>query len=533
MFKPSKKVVATFGVAVIAGSAGLVAGAPMASAASVNPDLTCTEPILNWNKSGKQTFDVSLTPDTGSAPGTVQAKVDAGENPLRPDTPFPGIGFVGQYTFTLSSGGEVTLTAPQFTADIGPTQGINPPEFTADLAIPQAAPGTTIELTLKTFALDVYLPGQTSKITTATCQVTGNNGVVASYKVADSTPQEPTLTTTPGQVKPGGALTVAGTNWPAGTPTVELCDASGNACDAAKVTGALTVTDGALAGTATIGATVADGSYQLKVTVGAKSKTSNVAVKADVPSNPRKLTLNPTHGPVGTEVTVNGEGYTPDASVYVIPTNAAQQPDVPGLVMAKAGADGKFTAKVKVNKADTTLIAASEDTTGTLSAGAPFTVDGVNPPTGSLKQDVTGTIAGGALTITQENAGIKLSDVTLNGTEQNMTGALNTVTVKDYRGGSTGWTLTGAVTDFTNGAGGTIAAEKFSWTPKLTPGEGSPSQAVAGSAGPIGKTGATLASAPNADVTGGTFKADAGLSLAVPAYQAPGNYSATLTLSIS
>ncbi|MGW1667162.1 beta-xylosidase, partial [Streptomyces microflavus] len=123
--------------------------------------------------------------------------------------------------------------------------------------------------------------------------------------------------------------------------------------------------------------------------------------------------------------------------------------------------------------------------------------------------------------------------VTLNGTEQNMTGALNTVTVKDYRGGSTGWTLTGAVTDFSNGAGGTIAAEKFSWTPKITPGEGSPSQAVAGSTGPIGKTGATLASAPNADVTGGTFKADAGLSLAVPAYQAPGNYSATLTLSIS
>ncbi|WP_406296827.1 hypothetical protein OG948_14515 [Embleya sp. NBC_00888] len=533
MFRPSRKIAATFGVAVVAGTAGLVVGAPTASAASVNPDLTCTEPILHWNKSGRQTFDVSLTPDTGDAPGTVQAKIDAGENPLRTDTPFNNIGFVGQYTFTLSTGGEVTLTAPKFTANIGPTQGIDPPEFTADLAIPQAAPGTRIDLTLKTFALDVYLAGQANKVTTATCQVTGNNGVVASYRVADAPPLDPTLTTTPGQVKPGGSLTVAGANWPEGTPVVELCDASGNACDPSKVTGALTVTDGALAGTATIGATVADGSYRLKVTVGDKSKTSNVTVKADVPSNPRKLTLNPTHGPVGTEVTVDGEGYTPGADVYVIPTNAAQQPDVPGLVMAKAGTDGKFTAKVKVNKADTTLIAASEDTTGTLSAGAPFTVDGGNPPVDTLEQDLTGKIAGGALTISQENGGIKLSDVTLNGTQQNMTGALNTVTVKDYRGGATGWTLTGAVTDFGNGAGGTIPADKFSWTPKVTPGEGSPSQAVAGSAGPIGKTGATLASAPNADVTGGTFAADAGLSLAVPAYQAPGNYSATLTLSIS
>ncbi|MEU0939344.1 hypothetical protein [Embleya sp. NPDC005971] len=531
MFKPRKKVVASLGVAMIAGTAGLVAGAPAAYAGSVNPDLVCTEPILNWNKTGKQTFDATLTPDTGSAPGTVKIKIDAGENPLRPDYDFENIGFIGKYTFTLSTGGEVTVVAPEFTANIGPNTGINPPEFTADLAIPQAAPGTKIDLTLKTFALDVNVPDLPPPTTTATCEVTGSNGVIASYTVADA-PQEPTLTSTPGQVKPGGALTVAGTNWPAGTPTVELCDASGNACDATKVTGALTVTDGALAGTATIGAAVADGSYQLKVTVGGKSKTSNVTVKADVPSNPRKLTLNPTHGPVGTEVTVNGEGYTPDASVYVVPTNAAQQPDVPGLVVAKAGADGKFTAKVKVNKADTTLIAASEDTAGTLSAGAPFTVDG-NPPAGTLKQDLTGTIAGGALTISQENGGIKLSDVTLNGTEQNMTGALNTVTVKDYRGGATGWTLTGAVTDFSNNAGGTIPAEKFSWTPKLTPGEGSPSQAVAGSAGPIGKTGATLASAPNADVTGGTFQADAGLSLAVPAYQAPGNYSATLTLSIS
>ncbi|MYS83437.1 hypothetical protein [Embleya scabrispora] len=532
MFKPSKKVVATFGVAMIAGTAGLVAGAPAAFAGSVNPDLRCTEPILHWNKTGKQTFDATLTPATGNAPGTVKIKIDAGENPLRPDSDFENIGFVGKYTFTLSTGGEVTVVAPEFKAKIGPNTGINPPEFTADLAIPQAAPGTQIDLTLKTFALDVNVPGLPAPTTTATCEVTGSNGVIASYKVAEAPPQDPTLTTTPGQVKPGGALTVAGTNWPAGTPTVELCDASGNACDATKVTGALTVTDGALAGTATIGATVADGSYQLKVTVGDKSKTSNVSVKADVPSNPRKLVLNPTHGPVGTEVTVAGEGYTPGADVYVIPTNAAQQPDVPGLVMAKAGTDGKFTAKVKVNKADTTLIAASEDTTGTLSAGAPFTVDG-NPPAGSLKQDLTGTIAGGALTISQENGGIKLSDVTLNGTEQNMTGALNTVTVKDYRGGATGWTLTGAVTDFSNGAGGTIPAEKFSWVPKITPGEGSPSQAVAGSAGPIGKTGATLASAPNADVTGGTFKADAGLALAVPAYQAPGNYSGTLTLSIS
>ena len=56
---------------------------------------------------------------------------------------------------------------------------------------------------------------------------------------------------------------------------------------------------------------------------------------------------------------------------------------------------------------------------------------------------------------------------------------------------------------------------------------------AAGSAGPVGSGGATLASTPNGTLTGGEFTVDAGLSLDVPAYTAPGSYAGVLTLTLS
>ncbi|CAM5715155.1 hypothetical protein SALBM311S_04317 [Streptomyces alboniger] len=62
---------------------------------------------------------------------------------------------------------------------------------------------------------------------------------------------------------------------------------------------------------------------------------------------------------------------------------------------------------------------------------------------------------------------------------------------------------------------------------------GSPSTCKAGSAGTVGTSGATLASAPDGTRTGGEFTVDAGLSLDVPAFTPPGSYSGVLTLTLS
>ncbi|MGW4703958.1 beta-xylosidase, partial [Streptomyces sp. NPDC004285] len=73
----------------------------------------------------------------------------------------------------------------------------------------------------------------------------------------------------------------------------------------------------------------------------------------------------------------------------------------------------------------------------------------------------------------------------------------------------------------------------LSWTPAFPAKAGSPSTCAAGSAGPVGGGGATLASTPNGTLTGGEFTVDAQLSLDVPAFTAPGSYAGVLTLTLS
>lgn len=529
MFKPSKKVAAALGMATIAGSAGLLALAPAANGATVTAkvNMSCTiAPAYGGDQTADFNFSIEVPEKT--APGsTANLTVTMGPTPVKaPLTVSMDIPFNVNFTGTASGGatGPLTITGvPGKIPGIVKNEPITLPTFDAAFPVPaNATDDVVFDLTDMALTAVIGVP----------CTVNGPGTLVTVPVDVPSNP-EPTLQSTPGEVKPGGAVTVTGANWPAGTPTVELCNASGAECDASKVAGALTVTDGALSGTATIAAGVADGAYQLKVTSGDKSATSNVSVKAETPTGERKVVATPNHGPVGTTTVVTGSGFSPNTPLYVVPANAAGEGDLDDLKQPTTDEAGEFSVEITVGKADTVLIAASEDIDGKLSAAADFTVDTVEPPAGTLKQDIGATIAAGALTITQESGSVALSDVTLNGTDQAMTGALNTVTVKDYRASGTGWTLTGAVTDFTNGSGGTIPAEKFSWTPAIAAEGEAPSVPVAGSAGPIGKAGATLASAPNAELTGGTFKADAALSLAVPAYQASGNYSGTLTLSIS
>ena len=106
------------------------------------------------------------------------------------------------------------------------------------------------------------------------------------------------------------------------------------------------------------------------------------------------------------------------------------------------------------------------------------------------------------------------------------------IVLQDFRGGPAGWSLTGKVTDFT-GPGAKIDAGALSWSPSCATKAGSPSTCQAGSAGAVGSSGATLASTPNAALTGGEFTVDAGLSLNVPAFTPVGTYSGVLTLTLS
>ncbi|MEU5974180.1 beta-xylosidase [Streptomyces sp. NPDC047315] len=248
-------------------------------------------------------------------------------------------------------------------------------------------------------------------------------------------------------------------------------------------------------------------------------------------ANERAISLGTASGKPGERVTVTGDKFTPLADVTVVGrAGAAETAD---RMTVKADAAGGFTARLKVNDKATTGVVAYEGAAWSADKGAgpaAYTVVDDTPVPGN-SQKLTASVVAGTLSMTQAGDAVQLSSVNF-GTGGAATGDLQKVTVKDFRGGPAGWSLTGKVTDFT-GPGGRIEAGKLGWTPACTTKAGSPSTCVPGSAGTVGSAGATLATTPNATVTGGEFTVDAKVSLDVPAFTPPGAYAGVLTLTLT
>ncbi|MEX0170672.1 beta-xylosidase [Streptomyces sp. LMG1-1-1.1] len=257
---------------------------------------------------------------------------------------------------------------------------------------------------------------------------------------------------------------------------------------------------------------------------------SETVVASPVTSpNTRTLQLDSASGDPGVRVTVTGAAFTPLTEVTVVGRSGAAE--TADKMTVTTDSEGGFAARLKVNDPATTGIVAYEGAAWDAEKGAGPAAYKVIVPTPPNSQTITAAVTAGELSMTQAGDAVQLSSVDF-GTGGAATGALQTVTVKDFRGGPAGWSLTGKVTDFT-GPGGAIGAGNLGWTPACTAKAGSPSTCAAGSAGPVGSGGATLASTPNGTLTGGEFTVDAGLSLDVPAYTAPGSYAGVLTLTLS
>ncbi|MFG3345295.1 beta-xylosidase [Streptomyces sp. NPDC048018] len=249
-------------------------------------------------------------------------------------------------------------------------------------------------------------------------------------------------------------------------------------------------------------------------------------------ANERALQLDNASGAPGVRVTVTGSGFTPLAEVTVVGrAGAAETAD--RMTVTTDGAGG-FAARLRVSDLATTGIVAYEGAAWDPDKGAgPVAYQVIDDtPAPPNSQKITATVRAGTLSMTQAGDAVQLSAVDF-GQGGAATGALQTVTVKDFRGGPAGWSLTGRVSDFAGPGGASVGAGKLSWSPACATRPGSPSTCAAGSAGVVGSTGATLASTPNGTLTGGEFTVDAGLSLDVPAYTAPGTYAGVLTLTLS
>ncbi|MGW1889030.1 beta-xylosidase [Streptomyces sp. NPDC002004] len=249
-------------------------------------------------------------------------------------------------------------------------------------------------------------------------------------------------------------------------------------------------------------------------------------------TNERALTLGSASGKPGAGVTVTGSKFTPGASVTL--AGRAGTAETADRATVTADAQGSFSGSLTVNDKNTTGVVAYEGSSWSDDKGAgpaAYTVVDDTPLPGN-SQKLSTSVKAGTLSMSQAGDTVNMSAVDF-GKGGASTGALNTVTVKDFRGGPAGWSLTGKVTDFKGPGGATVDAGKLGWSPHCTTKAGSPSTCAAGSAGAVGTSGATLASTPNGTVTGGEFAVDAGLSLDVPAFTAPGTYSGVLTLTLT
>ncbi|QGH69624.1 glycosyl hydrolase family 18 protein [Pseudactinotalea sp. HY158] len=153
---------------------------------------------------------------------------------------------------------------------------------------------------------------------------------------------------------------------------------------------------------------------------------------------------------------------------------------------------------------------------------------------------VTTTVKAGPLSLEADLAPVVLPDVTLDGTDQVVSGALGQVTVVDARGTGAGWSLTGQASDLRAPAGDHVLdAANLGWRPAASVAAGGDlaGDDVAVSAGEDQAPGSgldeasTLCSATGAG-SGGSFDCSADLDLGVPSNTTPGTYTGVLTLTL-
>ena len=148
----------------------------------------------------------------------------------------------------------------------------------------------------------------------------------------------------------------------------------------------------------------------------------------------------------------------------------------------------------------------------------------------------------GALAMTVASDSTSLTEEGSTGTERRFAGSLPTVTVTDTRSADeipegAYWTVLGSITDFTGDVDQPAipAAESFGWIPAIVAGDpGSVSEGDAVAPGEGFRDAEILAMASDSATISpeGSWSADAELELVTPVTVAPGDYSATLTLSL-
>ncbi|GAA1886034.1 hypothetical protein GCM10009687_63200 [Asanoa iriomotensis] len=237
------------------------------------------------------------------------------------------------------------------------------------------------------------------------------------------------------------------------------------------------------------------------------------------PGDPLTLTASVRpFGVTGTVAFLRGPDATAVGSVEAIGGTLAQ-------LTTHTLPPGSYELTARFDPTDPSLYASS------VSLPVRITVGGT--PGDGRQVEISAEVAPGAFSLAVASPTANLGGGVVGGSAA---GPLPAATVVDLRGTNGGWDLTAQVEDFTNGVA-TIPGAQLGWTPSASKVSGSgavlpgfpvvPGTVVGGLA-----DGVTLCSAPPAG-SAGTFVCGADLRLDVPDTAAPGDYAATLTLTLA
>ncbi|BCB84702.1 Ig-like domain-containing protein [Phytohabitans suffuscus] len=267
----------------------------------------------------------------------------------------------------------------------------------------------------------------------------------------------------------------------------------------------------------------------------------------------------------GTWNVIDGGGEEPEpvtttTSLAAQPTTArAGQPVTLTATVTGSGAAGSVefldgtaslgTDDVSGGRATLTVTSLSEGEHSLTAKFVPTDPDDFTPSTsGAIDVTITASNGGGSggqelnvtvpedggtgeLTLAVDGEPVTLEQVTSG--ELVFQGDLGAITVTDGRSPLAGWNVTGFTTDFTGDAG-SFGGENLGWAPAVVtpnPADDVVEGLVVAPGGPGLAQPATLASA-GAGMGGGATVLGGTLSLEVPAQTQPGDYAATLTITL-
>ncbi|GGV88685.1 hypothetical protein GCM10015535_40470 [Streptomyces gelaticus] len=519
-------------------SAQVVPAAGAQGAGTVTPTVHCTLPAGQGEATGPQQMTVELSPAVVAPGGKVHAKVTLGPSPATSALPLEDVPTIPSLDLAMSGGatGTVTVRGAEFTMDIPSGTPIELPPYEGDFLVPANASGDISFAPVRTLTQTKVL----GSVFETPCGVVDGGGSIGTVTVQGTGSEPSTLSAPADPVRPNTAVTLGGSGWtPGGAPVPSLCSVGGGGCDPLKFRShTLTIGgDGTLSGTATLAeaGAVPDGTYEVKVNDGTKEATAPLTVRA-VAAGDREISLSRSSGPVGSVITVSGKNYNPDRWINVIGLDASGTGIDDSAVYVKSGPDGTFAVEFTVVSEAVVAVQADEGNDPATVRTAPFTVStGGGGDGGSADQRLNTSVRAGTLSMVQDGDTVDFGTTVLGTGSGVQRSRLNRVEVEDARGVDSGWSLTATLTGFTSADGGTIPAGAVRWTPRCAAQHGSVGVPVAGSPAALGSGAASLCRMDpdgSRPFTGGRFDADADLTLTVPGFTRPGDYSATLTLTL-